>query len=145
MTASAAGGRRARRLFGSQILRLPWVLPGFALGKAVDALSQVDAIWYIRGKLALMFEVEWTAMLGEPLLKRHARIPPDERIVLDMLADPQAYTRSLRRTHEAVLSGRPAHVGREVKVDLPRPRDRRDNRFQELELELERAIGSPSH
>jgi hypothetical protein len=35
-------------------------------------------------------------------------LTPDERIVLDMLADPEAYTRSLRRTHEAVLSGRPA-------------------------------------
>ena len=27
---------------------------------------------------AFLFEVEWTAMLGEPLLRRHARIPPDD-------------------------------------------------------------------
>ena len=44
------------------------------IGRAVDDLAEVDAIWYIRGKVALLFEVEWTAMLGEPLLRRHARI-----------------------------------------------------------------------
>jgi hypothetical protein len=29
----------------------------------------------------LAFEVEWTAMLGDLLLRRHARIPGDERLV----------------------------------------------------------------
>jgi NitT/TauT family transport system ATP-binding protein len=44
-----------------------------------------------------------------------------------------------------VLSGRPARISREVTIDMPTPRDRRDPRFQELELELERAIGAPAH
>jgi hypothetical protein len=60
-----------------------------SIGKAVDALSQVDAIWYIRGKMALMFEVEWTAMLGEPLLRRHARIGGDERFVRFLVVAPE--------------------------------------------------------
>ena len=59
------------------------------IGKAVDALSQVDAIWYIRGKLAMMFEVEWTAMLGEPLLRRHARIGNDEKFVRFLVVAPE--------------------------------------------------------
>jgi hypothetical protein len=41
----------------------------------------VDCIWYQRGGSVFLFEVEWTAMLGEVLLRRHARIPPDEHIV----------------------------------------------------------------
>ena len=49
------------------------------LGPSADDLVEVDAIWYVRGKMAFLFEVEWTAMLGEPLLRRHARIPPERR------------------------------------------------------------------
>jgi hypothetical protein len=51
------------------------------ISRSTDELSEVDCVWYIRGKLAFLFEVEWTAMLGEPLLRKHARIAPDERIV----------------------------------------------------------------
>ena len=60
-----------------------------SIGRAVDALSQVDVICYIRGKLAMMFEVEWTAMLGEPLLRRHARIGTDERFVRFLVVAPE--------------------------------------------------------
>lgn len=60
-----------------------------SIGRAVDALSQVDAIWYIRGKLGVMFEVEWTAMLGEPLLRRHVRIGADERFVRFLVVAPE--------------------------------------------------------
>ena len=52
-------------------------------------LLDVDCIWYVRGKLAFLFEVEWTAMLGEPLLRRHARIGPDERIVRFLVIAPE--------------------------------------------------------
>ena len=52
-------------------------------------LAEVDAIWYIRGKVALLFEVEWTAMLGEPLLRRHARIGDDERLVRFLVVAPE--------------------------------------------------------
>jgi hypothetical protein len=60
-----------------------------SIGRAVDALAEVDAIWYIRGKTALLFEVEWTAMLGEPLLRRHARIGVDERFVRFLVVAPE--------------------------------------------------------
>jgi hypothetical protein len=33
--------------------------------------------------------VEWTAMLGEPLLRRHARIPPDESIIRFLVIAPE--------------------------------------------------------
>jgi hypothetical protein len=60
-----------------------------SIGRAVDALSQVDAIWYIRGKVALLFEVEWTAMLGEPLLRRHARIGSEDRFIRFLAIAPE--------------------------------------------------------
>src|SRR5204862_189946 len=50
-----------------------------------EALSAVDAIWYVRGRFAFLLEVEWTAMLGEAVLRRGREIPPSEhqaRIVL---------------------------------------------------------------
>ena len=59
------------------------------IGRAVRGPVEVDAIWYIRGKVALMFEVEWTAMLGEPLLRRHARIGTDERLVRFLVVAPE--------------------------------------------------------
>ena len=60
-----------------------------SIGRPVDALAEVDAIWYIRNKVALLFEVEWTAMLGEPLLRRHARIEPDERLIRFLAIAPE--------------------------------------------------------
>jgi hypothetical protein len=63
-------------------------LPVIARGP-VEELEQVDAIWYVRGRLAFAFEVEWTAMLGELLLRRHARIPPDERLVRFLVVPPE--------------------------------------------------------
>lgn len=55
-------------------------LPVVARG-AVEELEAIDAIWYARGRMAFAFEVEWTAMIGELLLRRHARIPPDDHLV----------------------------------------------------------------
>jgi hypothetical protein len=59
-----------------------------AIGPA-DDLAEVDGMWYVRGKAAFLFEVEWTAMLGEPLLRRHARIPPDDAIVRFLVIAPE--------------------------------------------------------
>jgi len=42
---------------------------------AADALGAVDALWYLRGKLAFLFEVEWTAMVGDAVLRRGCEIP----------------------------------------------------------------------
>jgi hypothetical protein len=51
-----------------------------------DALSDVDAIWYVRGRFTFLIDVEWTAMLGEPILGRGRRIPPgDDQVRLLVL------------------------------------------------------------
>ena len=54
-----------------------------------EELEEVDGIWYVRGKVAFLFEVEWTAMLGEPLLRRHARIPPDPSLIRFLVIAPE--------------------------------------------------------
>jgi hypothetical protein len=56
---------------------------------SADDLEAVDCIWYVRGKVAMLFEVEWTAMLAEPILRRHGRIPQDDHIVRFMLVPPE--------------------------------------------------------
>jgi hypothetical protein len=53
---------------------LPLVVRGPA-----DALAEVDVIWYRRGRMAFLFDVEWTAMLGEPVLRRGRRIEPTDQ------------------------------------------------------------------
>jgi hypothetical protein len=60
-----------------------------SLTRAGDALAEVDALWYVRGKVGIVFEVEWTAILGETLLRRHARIPPDERLIRFLAVAPE--------------------------------------------------------
>jgi hypothetical protein len=67
--------------------REPW-FPTASLVPKEDG-EAVDCIWYQRGGSALLFEVEWTAMLGDVLLRRHARIPPDDRIVRFLAIAPE--------------------------------------------------------
>ena len=67
--------------------REPW-FPTVAMVPKEDG-EAVDCIWYRRGSSALLFEVEWTAMLGDVLLRRHARIPPDERIIRFLVLAPE--------------------------------------------------------
>jgi hypothetical protein len=59
------------------------------IARSVPEVADVDAIWYVRGKVAFMFEVEWTAMLGEPLLRRHPRIGTDEKLVRFLAVAPE--------------------------------------------------------
>jgi hypothetical protein len=59
------------------------------VSRAVEDVSEVDCIWYVAGKVAFLWEVEWTAMLGEPLLRRHARIPTDEKLVRFLVIAPE--------------------------------------------------------
>ena len=54
-----------------------------------EDLEDVDVIWYVRGRAAFLWEVEWTAMLGEPVLRRHARIPNEERLVRFLVVLPE--------------------------------------------------------
>jgi hypothetical protein len=63
--------------------------PLFHINRAADEVAEVDCAWYVRGKLAFLFEVEWTAMLGEPILKRHARIPQDDLTVRFLVIAPE--------------------------------------------------------
>jgi hypothetical protein len=60
-----------------------------AVSRPAEVLEEVDCIWYIRGKVALLFEVEWTAMLGEALLHRHRRIPANENLVRFLVVAPE--------------------------------------------------------
>jgi len=59
------------------------------IARSVDALADVDAIWYIRHKVALLFEVEWTAILGDTLLRRHARIASDDKLIRFLAIAPE--------------------------------------------------------
>jgi hypothetical protein len=54
-----------------------------------EELEDVDVIWYVRGRAALLWEVEWTAMLGEPVLRRHARMAEDDRVVRFLVVLPE--------------------------------------------------------
>jgi hypothetical protein len=59
------------------------------ISRAVDEVAEVDCIWYVRGRATFLFEVEWTAMLGEAMLKRHPRIPSDESLVRFLVVAPE--------------------------------------------------------
>ena len=59
------------------------------VGRSVPEIADVDAIWYVRSKVALLFEVEWTAVLGEPLLRRHPRIGADEKLIRFLAIAPE--------------------------------------------------------
>jgi hypothetical protein len=60
-----------------------------SIGRPTEDLAEIDAIWYVRSKIAFLFEVEWTAILGEPLLRRHARIGADERLIRFLVIAPE--------------------------------------------------------
>ena len=89
------GRREQARRFGSGTLgdllaaseRSAW-LPAITRASA-DDLADVDCIWYVRRRTAFLFEVEWTAMLGETVLRRHRRIPADDRLVRFLVVAPE--------------------------------------------------------
>ncbi len=77
---------------------------------AQEALEATDAIWYLRQKATFLFEVEWTAMLTEPVLRRGPRIPTEDTVVRFLVVAPErtelvryklAHSPLLRRTMEA--------------------------------------------
>jgi len=76
-------------LFGLDVIYLPDRARSLAWLGRVEELLDVDCIWYVRGKAAFLFEVEWTAMLGEPLLRRGARIPQEESMVRFLVIAPE--------------------------------------------------------
>ena len=54
-----------------------------------QTLESIDCIWYLRGKATLMFEVEWTAMLTDALLRRGPRIPANDTVVRFLVVPPE--------------------------------------------------------
>jgi hypothetical protein len=54
-----------------------------------QTLETTDCVWYLRGKATFLFEVEWTAMISEPLLRRGPRIPPAETTVRFLVIPPE--------------------------------------------------------
>lgn len=52
-------------------------------------LERVDCAWYVRHKATFLFEVEWTAMLGDPVLVRHGRFPADDKVVRFLVIPPE--------------------------------------------------------
>jgi hypothetical protein len=79
--------REQRRLYGGGVLGdllsdpeqrvyLPLVAPG-----PQEVLEEIDCIWYVRGKGAFLFDVEWQAALDEPVMKRGPRIETVDSIV----------------------------------------------------------------
>ena len=63
-------------------------LPLVAAGD-IATLEALDCIWYLRGKATFLFEVEWTALLTEPLLKRGPRIPTGDTVVRFLVVPPE--------------------------------------------------------
>jgi len=79
--------REQRRRFGAATLAellsdpeqrvyLPLVAPG-----PQEVLEELDCIWYVRGRGAFLFDVEWQAVLEEPVLKRGPQIETNDSIV----------------------------------------------------------------
>lgn len=79
------GGGRLSDLLDSREMTGP---PSMGRIRAED-LEDVDVIWYVRGRSAIAWEVEWTAMVGETMLRRHARLPLDERLVRILTVLPE--------------------------------------------------------
>ena len=52
-------------------------------------LERVDCAWYVRHKATFLFEVEWTAMLGDAVLVRHSRFPADDKVVRFLVVPPE--------------------------------------------------------
>ncbi len=62
---------------------------GAVVSAPASALEGLDAVWYVRGRATFLFEVEWTAMLGLPVLRRGPQIPTDERTVRFLVLAPE--------------------------------------------------------
>ena len=63
---------------------LPLIAPGDP-----HTFESLDCVWYLRGKATFLFEVEWTAMLTDALLRRGPRIPTSDSVVRFLIIPPE--------------------------------------------------------
>jgi hypothetical protein len=81
---------------------LPLVAPG-----PQEALEEIDCIWYVRGKGAFLFDVEWMAAFEEPVLRRGPRIETSDALVRFLvIADERVPLARLRLARSPVLRQR---------------------------------------
>ena len=59
-----------------QRVYLPLIAPG-----SQEVLEEVDCIWYVRGRGAFLFDVEWMAALDEPIRQRGPLIETNDALV----------------------------------------------------------------
>ena len=52
-------------------------------------VDDIDVVWQVPGRASYLFEVEWTAMLGEPLLRRGPLISPVDDLVRFLVTVPE--------------------------------------------------------
>ena len=69
---------------GEQRVYLPLIHPGPS-----EALEGIDCVWYLRGKATFLWEVEWTAMLDEAVIRRGARIPTTDALYRFLVIPPE--------------------------------------------------------
>ena len=63
-------------------------LPLIASGDP-QTLESIDCIWYLRGKATFMFEIEWTAMLTDALLRRGPNVARHESVFRFLVIPPE--------------------------------------------------------
>ncbi len=83
------GRRVGRAALGERLDSREAAGPPYLGRLRAEDLEDVDVIWYVRGRMAFLWEIEWTAMLGDAVLKRHARMAPDERVVRFLVILPE--------------------------------------------------------
>jgi hypothetical protein len=54
--------------------------PAQSMRGPADALEFVDCVWYDRGRMAFLWQVEWTARLYRSLVSIGEAIPDDDRV-----------------------------------------------------------------
>jgi hypothetical protein len=81
---------------------LPLVAPG-----PQEALEEIDCVWYVRGRGAFLFDVEWMAALDEAVLQRGPRIETTEELVRFLVvADERVPLLRLRLARSPILRAR---------------------------------------
>ena len=72
-----------------------------------EALEEIDCVWYVRGRGAFLFDVEWMAALDEAILQRGPRIETTDALVRFLVvADERVPLVRLRLARSPILRAR---------------------------------------